>query len=84
MTLTPDAFFTIGKTHTVCQDYAHAGFIPGTDQAYAIVSDGCSGSPDTDFGSRFMVTAAIQVLAKYGDGFDLSAIAWKAKEPTAG
>jgi len=52
-----DAHFAIGKTHDVCQDYAVAG---QTDNglAYAIVSDGCSSSPRTDFGARFLAAAA--------------------------
>lgn len=52
-----DAFFTIGKTHTVCEDYAVAG-LTENGLAYAIVSDGCSGSPRTDFGARFLATVA--------------------------
>lgn len=56
-----DAYFTIGKTHLVCEDYAVAG---QTSQglAYAIVSDGCSSSPRTDFGARFLTTAAEVML----------------------
>jgi hypothetical protein len=72
-----DAFFAIGKTHMVCQDYARAGKIalkhnrPISDpssvwhnydlreqrQVYAVLSDGCSSSPDTDFGARLLVAA---------------------------
>lgn len=43
-----DAFFSIGKAHRVCEDYA----IAGAD--FAVVSDGCSGSVNTDVGARFM------------------------------
>lgn len=46
-----DAFFTIGSTHKVCQDYALAG------KDYALLSDGCSSGGDTDFGSRLMCQA---------------------------
>lgn len=53
-----DAFFSIGKTHEVCQDYARAGDLDG--RQFAIVSDGCSSSPDTDFGARALVMSAIQ------------------------
>ncbi len=52
-----DAHFTIGKTHDVCEDYAVAGQT-SEGLAYAIVSDGCSSSPRTDFGARFLATAA--------------------------
>ena len=51
-----DAFFTIGKTHRVCEDYCLSGMIDKTP--YAMLSDGCSGSKDTDFGSRFLVKSA--------------------------
>ena len=52
-----DAFFSIGKTHMVCEDYARAG----TQQnglPYALVCDGCSSSPDTDIGARLLGMAA--------------------------
>lgn len=52
-----DAFFAIGKTHMVCQDYARAGRTK-TGAPYAIVCDGCSSSTDTDFGSRLLAVAA--------------------------
>jgi hypothetical protein len=51
-----DAFFAIGKTHKVCQDYARAGRTPD-GLPYAIVCDGCSSSPDTDFGARLLAAA---------------------------
>jgi hypothetical protein len=54
-----DCAFTIGKTHAVCQDYAVAG---GPDGGYAILSDGCSSSPDTDIGSRLLVKSAERLL----------------------
>ena len=70
--MSADYFFRMGKTHTICQDYAIAGSRTykmddevGTFQ-YAILSDGCSGKPDpndpgspyTDFGARFLTRAA--------------------------
>ena len=79
-----DSIFAMGKAHTVCEDYARDGKIPGTERAFAIVSDGCSSSPDTDFGSRFMTVAAIQTLARSGDRFNLGEIIHLAKQPTAG
>jgi hypothetical protein len=59
-----DYYFRMGKTHTVCQDYAAAGSHEG--KPYALLSDGCSGipnkddpgSPHTDWGARFLVRAA--------------------------
>jgi len=53
-----DAFFAVGKTHTVCQDYARAELDPDM-RPYIVVCDGCSSSPDTDFGARLLAAAAI-------------------------
>lgn len=52
-----DGYFAIGKTHTVCQDYVRCGTLP-EGRSYAIVSDGCSSSKDTDIGARVLVLAA--------------------------
>lgn len=52
-----DCYFTGGTSHKVCQDYARAGRLL-LGQAYAIVSDGCSSSPDTDVGAHLLVLAA--------------------------
>jgi len=57
-----DSFFAIGKTHDVCQDYARHGISEGF--GYVAVSDGCSSSPDTDFGSRLITTTAIDLFQK--------------------
>ncbi|MDG1479296.1 MAG: hypothetical protein P8R54_06870 [Myxococcota bacterium] len=48
------AAYAIGTSHTVCQDYARAV------GERALLSDGCSGSPDTDIGARLLVCAALQ------------------------
>lgn len=77
-----DSFFVQGHTHTVCQDYATAGRttapppstwpLPGdlTPESfrytYGILSDGCSTSLNTDFGSRFLVRAAMGQLRSFG------------------
>lgn len=55
-----NAFFTIGKIHTVCEDYARAGDLNG--YAYAILSDGCSSSKDTDIGARLLVANATRLM----------------------
>jgi hypothetical protein len=60
-----DSFVYIGKTHRVCQDHAAAGATPG-GLAYAVVSDGCSSSDDTDFGSWALVRAAQVHLSQQG------------------
>lgn len=56
-----DCAYTIGSAHRVCQDYARAR-ITASGEPYAIVSDGCSGSPDTDIGARLLTVAAERVL----------------------
>lgn len=43
-----DAFFAVGRQHHICQDYAIAG------KGVAALSDGCSSSPNTDLGARFL------------------------------
>jgi hypothetical protein len=52
-----DAFFAMGKSHMVCQDYARFGKTRD-GLSYAVVCDGCSSSPDTDFGARLLAVAA--------------------------
>lgn len=57
MNVNTDAFFSIGQTHMVCQDYAKAGF-QRNGLPYAVLSDGCSTSKDTDIGARLLCLAA--------------------------
>lgn len=57
-----DASFVIGDGHRVCEDYAVAGI--GARGPYAVVSDGCSSSPDTDFGARLLAAAAAHDLRR--------------------
>jgi hypothetical protein len=50
--MSTDHFFRIGSSHKVCEDYARSSdFFNG---ARAVVADGCSSSPDTDFGARIL------------------------------
>lgn len=86
-----DAIFTIGKTHTVCQDFARAGRTPdrpgqALGRPFAVASDGCSSSPDTDFGARFLTLTAIQALDLYGDDIANRGewAIWKAHASTTG
>lgn len=51
-----DSYFEIGSTHLVCQDYAIS--YANDDIAYAIVSDGCTSSPNTDIGARIVSIVA--------------------------
>lgn len=55
-----DAYFEIGASHIVCEDYALAGTYK--DMGYAVVCDGCSSSPHTDVGARIMAHIARDAL----------------------
>ena len=57
-----DSYFTIGSDHRVCEDYAIHGDAPFP---YFILSDGCSSSSNTDFGSRLLVMAAKNLFHMY-------------------
>jgi hypothetical protein len=55
-----NAYFQIGSSHKVCEDYALSGLYE--DMAYIIVSDGCSSSTDSDVGARILSHIAKGVL----------------------
>ncbi|MCA9624058.1 MAG: protein phosphatase 2C domain-containing protein [Myxococcales bacterium] len=55
-----DATFAIGDHHEICQDWAAAGTSPGG--GWALVCDGCSSSPSSDFGARLLGRAASLAL----------------------
>lgn len=55
-----NAYYEIGSSHRVCEDYALSGTYK--DMAYAIISDGCSASDDTDIGARLLSTIAKGVI----------------------
>ena len=59
-----DSFFFKGKSHDVCEDYATHGstYLNNKQVCYAIVSDGCSSSKDTDIGARVLTKAAEENL----------------------
>ena len=72
MKVNTDTFFRIGSSHDVCQDYALH------NQFAAIVSDGCSSSPDTDFGARLLVKA--KEMHFYADNKEVYVHALRAAE----
>ena len=47
-----DAYYEMGSSHQVCEDYALSGIYQ--DMAYAIISDGCSSSINSDVGARLI------------------------------
>lgn len=51
-----DSFYTKGNSHKENQDYAMHGTYK--EQPFAIVADGCSSVPRTDFGARLLAQAA--------------------------
>jgi len=55
-----DQHTEIGSTHKICQDCAFAGEIDGL--TLAVISDGCSSAPNTDFGSRLLVQALKKLM----------------------
>jgi len=57
-----DSAFFIGSTHHVNQDYAISGV--KNNIPYCIVSDGCSSSENTDFGSRLLSLACVNYIDK--------------------
>jgi hypothetical protein len=66
-----DHSFQIGNSHTICEDYAISGLVENGG-AYAIVSDGCSSSTDTDFGSRVLALSTKKTLSTGGINMDCS------------
>jgi serine/threonine protein phosphatase PrpC len=65
-----DSIFQIGRDHTICEDYALAGIHKET--AFAIVCDGCSASPDVDFGARVLALMAREsiFLSSFNDSYE--------------
>ncbi len=58
-----DSAFGMGSTHIVCQDFARVSMNPAN--VYGIIADGCSSSPDTDTGARFLTLAAEQYFQTF-------------------
>jgi hypothetical protein len=72
-----DAFMEIGATHLVCEDYARGVTVQhkGEPLPLAVLSDGCSSSPDTDLGSRLLTWTAIQEISWAGPAIQVSVVA---------
>lgn len=71
-----DHAFVIGNSHKVCEDYARSGnrSYPNVELGYAFISDGCSGSDDSDVGARVLVASAEQFLLRRGRISDINDI----------
>lgn len=68
-----DCTYHIGHDHTVCEDYAVAHANNQAEFACAIVCDGCSASPDVDFGARVLAKAVEDVALFHGKDTDIDA-----------
>jgi len=78
-----DDYFTIGSSHHVCEDYSRCfDFKEITPSVAVFVSDGCSSSKDTDFGSRSLVLSA-QRCIQGGPikNIDVQRLMWFAEHP---
>jgi len=61
-TLLLDAYYTIGRLHLFCQDYALYGLEP---VPHLILADGCSSAPDSDLGARLLALNARRLLPRF-------------------
>ena len=59
--------YSIGKDHIACEDYALSWVDAQFGNAIAVVCDGCSASPDVDFGARLLAKAAENTIFLHGD-----------------
>ena len=62
-----DSFYTIGKTHLVCEDYVLHDTLPFP---WAALSDGCSSSEHSDVGARLLAWAARQQIMQDSTNLD--------------
>lgn len=62
MRLLLDAYYTIGKMHLFCQDYASRGI---ERFPYVILADGCSAAPDSDLGARLLTLVARRLMRQF-------------------
>ncbi|MDG4549212.1 MAG: protein phosphatase 2C domain-containing protein [Candidatus Contendobacter sp.] len=61
-TLLLDAYYTIGRLHLFCEDYALHGWEP---VPHLILADGCSAAPDSDLGARLLALNARRFLPRF-------------------
>jgi len=51
-----DSFFSIGKTHSICQDYSEHG------DGFVVLSDGCSTAKDSQIGAMLLCRCARRLI----------------------
>ncbi|MCP4696279.1 MAG: protein phosphatase 2C domain-containing protein [Gammaproteobacteria bacterium] len=59
-----DHYFTIGRTHRICEDYVVQGAFP---TPFIALSDGCSSSENTHIGARILTMSAKNILESTED-----------------
>lgn len=64
MKIVADSHYMIGKTHLVCEDYAHHF------DNKMVVCDGCSSSENTDIGARLLALSFDKVIDVCFESFD--------------
>jgi serine/threonine protein phosphatase PrpC len=67
MIFNSDSYFSIGSTHKRCEDYSLCGlksYGAENDASWALISDGCSGSPNTHVGS-LLISICAEIRLKY-------------------
>jgi hypothetical protein len=60
-TFNTDSYIEIGNSHNVCEDHALNGTIH--DIPFIVISDGCSSSKETDFGSRILTHSFVKSIS---------------------
>jgi len=60
-----DSYFEIGASHLVCQDYALSGCSDDKRLYYTIISDGCSGSKNSEIGAQILCHIAKYYLLMF-------------------
>ena len=72
------SYYTIGKMHWYCEDYAMQGREPFP---HVILADGCSASLNSDVGARLLVLNARQEIERFarvsGDEAERTALHWR-------
>jgi serine/threonine protein phosphatase PrpC len=66
MKINVDDFLKIGYQHHICEDYVISGRTRD-DMPYAILSDGCSSSRNTDVGARLLCHFAKRFISKFSE-----------------
>lgn len=74
-----DKYMAIGHSHRICEDYALSGDI-NSSLSYAMISDGCSGSPDTDVGARIVSYSFLKNLRDRFASTSLDQMGWESNK----